>query len=334
MVRADLLRAKSIQAEVSYLTEIKRLGDVKRQEQQLGAIAQKKERQFWNEAVRAAAPNKEGAPSMGANAAASAERMWNAHGQLKDAHVRHAATNQKLQEGLVQVSLSSKRVEILQTLLTKASRQRAQRIESRSSEEITDLAVALKSMRSEGGGASLSKVTSKRPPVDEAVEGLERGSESKVETRSSFGGTIDPMSTRLAAPMAPAITPVVDSAPVMKVEALSQPQPVEVHALECSNGAKVSQLSIQCSLGANGPVTLSLVKREGEGLKVVIDPSASGLAGQISRDKSVIQSRLQAMGIKVSSLEVGQSDAADPNRAGMRRGSRRLFEDDDETTFA
>jgi hypothetical protein len=93
-------------------------------------------------------------------------------------------------------------------------------------------------------------------------------------------------------------------------------------------------LTVECSLGTRGGVSVALVKRDGEAIKAVISPEGNQLALTVQRDKALVLSRLQALGVRVGSLSVGdESSATSGDRAGQRM-KRRSREEDDESRIA
>jgi hypothetical protein len=172
MVRVENLRAKSLQAEVAYLNALRRLGELKRKEQQEHFALRKTERNFWSEAVRTNAHTISGRSQtlkQSANIPSQLERMRRAHNQLQQATDNHVGATHNLRTESRHLSASQKQLETLQKLVVKASRARANRIESRLSEEIADLAVAARRRsdgihRSDIVPASLTSHT--RPPLE------------------------------------------------------------------------------------------------------------------------------------------------------------------------
>lgn len=323
-LRVDVLRAKSIQAEVSYLNDIKRFSEVKRVEQQLGHAAEKKEKQFWNEAIKTLPANQALRPQAGPQNAAHLERMRYAHGELKDAQSRYQASCQKSQDTAAQLSNSSKRVEILQQLLVKAHRRVSRQNEARVSEDISDIAQSLKTATALRRSSSVQT----RPEGGAAVD-----RESVVNVaRGELGATCQPVS--VLAPPSSLAQGSVDLGEVNSLRATTTSPLLQVQHVECGTRHNVTELSIRCAVGADKSVSLSLVKREGEGVKVVLNPSCHVAAGVAVREKGVIQARLQALGVKISSLEVESGDPQGHKTSRSRRNRYASLGDDDESLVA
>ena len=76
---------------------------------------------------------------------------------------------------------------------------------------------------------------------------------------------------------------------------------------------------------------MSLMKADGGGIKVMLDPTGSRVASGIAHDKGILQARLQALGIKVSAIEVASPEGVE---SSLGRAGRRVRRDDDEERIA
>lgn len=323
-IRVDLLRAKSVQAEVSYLHDIKKFSELKQQEQHLGVAAQKKEKQFWSETVKTLPANNIHKPQAGPQSAILLERMRHAHGELRDAQIRYRTSCQQTREVATQMTNSSKRLEIMQQLLAKAQRRVSQQQEARVAEEVTDVAQLLKNPSLAARSVSARAVAEGSAAVDPDSVALVSGVES-------------PEANQPLPILAPPLVNTRDlsqSLDVGSVKAPVIPAALEVQTIECRTHQNGTELSIRCAIGSERSVSLSIIKREGEGLKVTLNPSCSVSAGVVVREKGLIQARLQAMGFKISSLEVETGGSQGSRAFRSRRSRTGGLEDDDETLVA
>jgi hypothetical protein len=340
MVRTELLRAKSLHAEVHYLQDLKRVGEVKRLHDQQSKTVREKENQFWKEAIKgqkhpsaqAASPE----PRTVQQTATQIERMWKAHGQLKEAHQKRETSAQKLQEGLTTLSNSKQRIDSLQKLVSKAEKIRANRLESRMSEEVAELVGTTRAIAALKGGFEERGVN---PSLSEAAKPPTTPVSLLVPMDDSLIPPASVIQKGIEAPHAQPTQPV-SFVPPTKVELsasraaeLSAPASpaLQIQTVQFEKHETHAALTVNASMGSASPVRMVITKGEGNGLKVLVDPGVGTLAGTLTRDKSIIQSRLQALGIKVSSLEVGSADTS-PQQA--RRNSRKHTTDQDEELIA
>jgi len=326
MVRSELLRAKSLHAEVAYLRDLQRVGDAKRLEQEQSSMLRDKERRFWAEAIKGRPANAAQPLSTPSHVQTTAqlERMHQAHSQLRAARRTHEHATQKLNEGLATLSTSQKRIEILEKLLAKAQRIKANKVESRLSEEVAELVTTSRSVMKVR--ATLSGETEPRDgaaltDVARETVALTKPQQPQVQAPAQLGITVQ-------APVLPALAATATS----RVAIPSTLGPVGGAGISDVSFSQVRNeptLSLKCNLGSQGVVGLRVTKAEsGGGLKVLIDPSAIGVASGVLREKGAIQARLQAMGIKVSTIELGASE----NDPSMTRGAKRsrLHAEEDE----
>jgi hypothetical protein len=294
MVRSELLRAKSLHAEVAYLRDLKQVSDAKRAADQHNNLRIDKERQFWTEALKAKAPSAHSSTAqipVSSNVqsfkqlADQLERMHRAHSQLQQAHKSQQAAAKNLHEGLVTLSGSQKRVEVLEALLVKAKRTRANQVESQLSEDLADL------------------VSTAKTVLDF------RASRSTTNTTSN----------------APQIQPTKNAGPLYQPQVVNQ---IGISNVAFTRDQGQPSLSLACAIAGGGSVNLQITKADKGGLKVVIDPSIGSVASGLIRDKLSIQSRLQAIGIKVSAIEVGVT--GDTTGAPKRAKRSQFSEEEDE----
>jgi hypothetical protein len=356
MVRTELLRAKSLHAEVHYLKDLQKVGDIKRHHDQQSKAVKEKENQFWKEAVKSRGKISDGhaaSPRTAEQTVNQLDRMWRAHSQLKEAHQKRESSAKRLQEGLATLSTSKQRIESLQKLVSKAEKLRANRLESRISEEVAELVGTTRAIA--GLRGKLEEGLIQAPPSNPSATnqpsqlqktpllqdlGPELGRD--LTTDQGPGQSQPDQASLLRLPNAnvaqsATIQPQPTQAlPVLRSESLATrsveaPAPLHVSNVEFQRNEHHSSLTISASVGMGSPVNLVITKGDSSGLKVLVDPGISGLAGQLSRDKGMLASRLQALGIKVTSLEVGPADDS-PQQA--RRNSRKLLTDPDEELIA
>jgi hypothetical protein len=222
---------------------------------------------------------------------------------------------------------------------------RANQIESRMSEEVAELVTTSRAI------TTLKKGTLSGDSISERVQSGEAlPPELTKDLEAQIDGNQQPFGQALQAAMAgvsnvaptptaqitrtetsgiPAIQSAASPASISPASAAIAPMQIQNVSFERS--AAGASLSVSASFGTLGPVGMTISKSESGGFKVVVDPGANALAGQLVRDKTAIQSRLQALGIKVSSLEVAELESS-PQQA--RRNSRRLSTDPDEELIA
>jgi hypothetical protein len=313
MVRSELLRAKSLHAEVAYLEDLKRVGDAKRAVDERDAVLKNKQKQFWSEAAK------------DAHIPTQLDRMRRAYSQVQEAQAKHERANETLKAGLEILSGSQKRIDVLDKMIGKAQRIRANQVESRLSEEVVDL------------------VNTSR-----AVHSLRRriGTEVRDNTECSsltagYGGDCARLmrpenSTNLS--VLPQNHYFTLSAPNSKL-----PQPVAstqgppqfgISNVSVASIQNQPSLSLTCAMGASGTVGLQIIKCEAQGFKVTIDPSAGSLASGVVRDRAAIQSRLRALGIKVDALDIACLDSTPGASKRSKRSTTSTKDDEDENTIS
>jgi hypothetical protein len=336
MVRSELLRAKSLHAEVAYLRDLKRVGDAKRHEEQQSQALREKERKFWAEAVKGKNPLNTSTAPAGQNpatamqASAQLERIHRAHSQLKEAHRTHSDAAKTLKDGLATLSSSQKRVEILEKLLAKAQRIRANQVESRLSEEVADLVTTsrtvmnLRNMRS-----------AEAEPRDDVLTSQSWRAESQGLDGDSIAQRVQSNTLASVVPTPAQTSPVAQQLPPATMHSVSNlgsthstsaPSQIGISNVTVRSTQSQPSIALTCTLPRSGSFGLQLTKAEGGGIKVLIDPSVGSIASGVLRDKGAIQSRLQAMGIKVTEIDIGVSDEA----AGIMKRTKRALASEEE----
>jgi hypothetical protein len=328
MVRTDLLRAKSLHAEAAYLHDLRRVSQSKAHEEQKQKVVQEKERLFWREAVRGKEfpQHTESAPPTSAASVQVLDRMWRAHSQLKDAFGQHRSVQRALHDSLSRLASSKRCCEVVQTMVDKAQLLQQARAESRLSDEIADLAGVLRRINTavdDTGAIPVDVASELSAPVQASTPRGDTGTAAFTPLLGAAMPTRPPLRS-VDQPIAPTNSGVVRS--VESVSGAVQVQSAEVH-----KGAQGLSLRVTCAIGNQGTLGMSLMKAEGGGIKVMLDSSGSRVASSITHDKGILQSRLQSLGIKISSIEVGRPDAVD---AYAGRTGRRVRREDDEERIA
>jgi hypothetical protein len=209
-------------------------------------------------------------------------------------------------------------------MVAKAERARANQVESRLSEEVAELASTAKAI------ANLRSNSAERGAqrVDDKFSALGQ-SDLALGDKPRELGQLNPL---MLQPQTVVAQNISTPTPTRGIEAISAPQPLEIHNVKFEHGENQAALSLQCALGNHGTVGVSIIKGDSAGLKVVVEPGSGVTASALLKDRAAIQSRLSALGIKVASLEVGQGETP---AFQSRSGSRKLSKDDEyEDTFA
>lgn len=338
MVRSELLRATSLHAEVAYLRDLKKVGDAKRIADQHGAVLQEQERRFWAEAIKGKAPLRATpSPHVGTpqadHARVQLERMHRAHSELQEAHQTHQKAVQSLQEGLVSLSGSKKKIEVLEKLLAKAQRLQANRNESRFSDEVADLVNTSQAVLNVRVTRSIEGEATPRLVAGEICEPIRLAADTVcAATPVSTAATCVSPASLQPIPLHPTphtLPPIQFTPPAT---ATTRCEPITISHLSYSTTGRQPQLSLSCSLGSRGTVGLQILRSESGGLKVFIDPTMSTVSSGVIRDKLSIQARLQAVGIKVNSIEIAPADDTTGTAKGTKRA--RLHEDEDEDAIS
>jgi hypothetical protein len=336
MVRSELLRAKSLHAEVAYLRDLKRVGDAKRVADHHNQVFGEKERKFWSEAIKAkVAPPGPAAgqvPPAGGNqgftevaaqlteVAAQLDRMRRAHSQLQQAQRSQQTANKTLHEGLMTLSASQKRVEVLEALLSKSQRIRANQVESRLSEDVADLVTTSRTVFRLRASRSADAQVDKPSSLEDGVFKLDTTSQpGNVTSQPSY--TNQPLSptiqNQITPPLQTSQTQIAQ--PIAALHQPSRANEVGISHVAFTREQGQTSLALSCAISGRGTVHLQVTKAGKGGLKVLIDPSVGAVASGVLRDKHSIQSRLQAMGIKISTIEVGvTSDTTGAPRRAKR----------------
>lgn len=326
MVRSELLRAKSLHAEVAYLKDLQRVGEAKRREQHQSGVLKQRELQFWSEAISEklsrTTPTK---PPSHQQVSFQLERMRQAHANLKSAHENYKGAAQSLQNGITKLSTSQKRIEILEQLLSKAQRMRANQVESRLSEDVADLVTTSRTISHVRAHLQTSNA--------QEVLGTEEcrhftgiGDSDKP----AFGRDLTAMTGSSPSHSIHAPRTILSPTDQMnaKVEGQSPHRNLEISNVTCTVTEQQPRVSLQCQLGNRGAIALHVTRAQAGGVKVLIDPSATTLGSGVLRERHTIQNRLQAMGINVKTIEIGSADDTSSALRHPKKSPRN--EDDDE----
>ncbi|MFN4896391.1 MAG: hypothetical protein ACK5HO_11440 [Pseudomonadota bacterium] len=337
MVRTDTLRAKSLHAEVAYLQDLKRVSDAKLCSDQKNLALRNKERDFWSEALGAHSPAKSAASQREQSAfnlqtCTRLERMRRAHSQLQDAHRASQSAASVLKDGIKALATSQKRNEILEGMIVKAERIRANQIESALSEEMANLVASFRLVKKTGLNFNLDRPSAELTPFTYNAERPTSRAEG-LECAPRFQNTLAPM-TRDISPGVPSAfsRPRSDLFRSGGVVVNSCPSPAQILIREVVIGSVNSQpsISLRCQLGARGAVSLQITKVETGAFRVVIDPGSA--TGGLIREKGAIQARLNSLGIRVAELEIAAPEGMPGIIKRLKRPSGR--EEDDERYIA
>jgi hypothetical protein len=240
--------------------------------------------------------------------------MWRAHESLKDALSKHSEALSKLKTGGERLASMQERVDVLQKMISSVNKQRAHRLENQNSDELGDLLASLvkikRAEKNEGGREGERwGATPSLPQPQVSNRHIEN-----ARLPESGHKTLD--RDRLS------------------VDGVAPGGPLSVQAVATESSANQQSLTVECSLGARGSVSVALVKRDGEAIRAVISPEGNQLALAVQRDKALVLSRLSAMGVRVGSLSVGDEAGAFPSDRAGQRMKRRSSEEDDEPRIA
>lgn len=335
MVNSDLLRSKSIHAEVSYLRELKRVSQAKQMEARQELAMRDKEQRFWSEAVAlkstpknpdSSSPIEPRGYQTNLEASAQVERMRVAHSKLKEATRSYREANNDLKAGMEALSNSQKKLDLIQGLIQKATRLRANQLEARMADEVVDLVNGSRAallnkdgLLSKKKGASFQEIT--KLDKDIFKDRLSNQvAQAPIQTIPSTQGVYS-ANSRFS--QVSAIN--TSSAPPAPTFGLSD--------LTCKSLAGEASLSLKCSFGAEGVVGLSLTRSEAGAIKVLIDPSNVSFTGTLLRDRSSIADRLQSLGLKVDTIEIGPVEPF-LEQSPLKRRKRLPGEEDHEDTIS
>jgi hypothetical protein len=240
--------------------------------------------------------------------------MWRAHDNLQDAAAKHGDVINKLMKGGERLACTKERIDVLQKMISSANRHRAHRLENQSSDDLGDLLASIVKKKRSTHGEIESEVT--RPEM------TARLIPHHTESRSAAG-------LRLFTPEGQH-----DEHKPPVLEGVARDSILAVRAVSSESAENQKTLTVECSMGTKGAVSVALVKRDGEAIRAVVSPEGNQLALLAQRDKALVLSRLQAMGVRVGSVTVGDDSlSASRERAGQR-AKRRLREDEDESRIA
>ncbi len=296
MVRPELLRAASIHAEVAYLRDLKHVGDAKRVADQHKAALGDKERRFWAEAIKAQVPPTQAALDLRRQIdQPQGSRQFTA--QLNRMHSAHSHLRQ------------------------------AYRSQQTAAKHLSD------------GLNTLAESKKRVEILASLVAKAQRIRANQVESRLS-DDTIDLVTTSrtlLHSRAAPAsmhaqTAQMFVAQPHAGHTQISGVNQVGISHVTFSRGQGQPKLSLSCAIVGRGALNLEVTRGEKGAVKVLIDPSVSSLASGILRDKYSIQSRLQALGIKVATIEVGTTN--DSAGAPKRTKRSQVQEEEDEGIIA
>lgn len=312
MSRVDLLRASSIKAEAQYRQELSSVRSLRHEESRERKRAAESRKEFWRHATVAAQTH--GATSSQQTPLSATERMWRAHETLKSALAKHNEALGRLQVGGERLASAHERIDVLQRMIGVAKRQHACRLENQRSDELGDLVNSLVRDRSRVRGES-------RP------EGEPQ--QLAIQPHQYLGSNAVGLPDRLAEQ-----STSLSQAESKSIERVSFDSQISVMNISTQDREQHKALTVECSLGAKGSVSVSLVKRDGEAMKAVVSPESTQLALSTQRDRALVLSRLNALGVRVGSLSVGEDvSSGGGDRAGQRM-KRRSRQEDDESRIA
>ena len=312
MSRVDLLRASSIKAEAQYRHELSSVRSLRHEESRERKRAADSRKEFWRQATVAAQTH--GTTSSEQNPLSATERMWRAHEALKSALAKHSEALGRLQVGGERLASAQERIDVLQKMIGAAKRQRSCRLENQRSDELGDLVNSLVRDRSRVRGESRPEGEPQQLPI---------------QPHQYLGSNRVGLPARLAEQSS-----APSQAESKPIESVSVDSHIAVTNISAQDQGQQKALTVECSLGAKGGVSVSLVKRDGEAIKAVVSPEGNQLAFSTQRDRALVLSRLNALGVRVGSLSVGEDvSSGGGDRAGQRM-KRRSRQEDDESRIA
>lgn len=292
MIRTEILRAKSLRSEISYLSDLKKAHQSAEIEAKKRADLDVSKRSLWSELSRVpSAPETSGkqadslkfAPEYGRPASAKLQRLHQAQEAMLVARKSHNEANETLNSQLAKTSISRERVSLLQKMIAKGEIDAKARVESKMSDELSELVVTNRVLRGcRVGGESMHS----------------SNSGSQLNTNGSSMHRSE----------------TVTGCPSSNISNTAR-----IETVGFSNVGDLPTLSIKCSLGAQAPISLSVAKDKTGDLKVVIEQSAIRSALGIKTESEIIKARLGALGLKIASVEIAQLDSEGPKKGRARR---------------
>lgn len=319
MTRVEHLRARSLQAQVAYVRNLERATTSSANERQCRNNLQQREARFWGEVTLAKTP---GTQEDRSHTITATKRLWEESRVLEGAKTGHAAAKAQLESELRSLVTARSQSEQVLKLLAKARREHAHKLETRLSEELGELAVALRA-RSKHSASAGAKLGRNQAPGGARLESSEPRRAQFSELRECTPQLTAP--THGLRPEAISTQTKVSALPV------GGPSAVDVHDVTTHCDGQRSTLSLSCSLPGKGSIGLSLVRDSNGAIGVSVDPRASALGLSISRERTALLSRLQGLGIKISSIEVAADDAPS---SSLSAGRKRQHREQDEELVA
>ena len=331
MVCSDLLRAKSIQCEVAYQRDLKSVADAKAIESQYQLAAREKEIRFWREALSARMCAKTRSSQGFLNrenqlsnleAVAQVERMRIAHLKFREAKDCHTQANKELKTGLESLAQSKKKIDLIQGLMDRAVRIRANQIEARLADEVADLVNGSRSAIANKGqtfGNSDKSVDVSSGQFTSAAINISRDTSNHSAHKGCESSSI-----KSAALLA---IPATDNSLSVGRGGI-HPTSLSLSDITCRSSGSEASLSLKCSFHSGASIGLSLTRSENGGIKVLVDPADSHLISNLGGENASLIARLKSLGIKVDVIEIGALIRQVPiaSYKGRKRGG---FEDND-----
>ena len=309
MQTSEILRAKALQAEVSYRVEMKQAGEAHSAVRTHKATVDSREQQVWRQVIRHFDGAEAGAR---ASRSVSIRNDWLHHAfrDLCDARAQHASSAQMLRHRLEVLSGAHQRRELIEGMIAAFNRRMVNTRGSRVADDIAEVASTSRAARGWMNAAS-----------SEDSESCHRLTRIEVSGTATQGRGDGP-----STPPAYCMAPIAESP-------LHYPAPMEVELIHTASSSEQVSVSVSCAVPGGGSVGLRVTKSDsGEGVRAIIDPSTGPLAARIVADKGSVVARLQALGVKLTSLDIGSDDVTNDGAARLpyRRASRAgdLYEDD------
>ena len=323
MIRADLMRAKSVKAASDHRREVVALGKSRVRDAQAREGVRKKENRFWQEIARASTASVVTGVSPGGTRAAALHRAMEAHHTLAKAKGAQRRIAGEIEGQVARVIKAEHIVTALEKARTKDRLIRAHKLAERHAEEVDEVAL----LRRGGNLSALLKPprhSELRADSDTAeVATIEGFCSQHIRQGDLSLGTESPAGSGLLG-TAPSTERGSSLAPHLVLQSVSTETKVEAVTLRVH--AETSGMPLSCRLEA----TATAPSRVG----IVLESPQPTLVRALEREQRGILRKLSESGIKVGGFEVRREVSMSRALSEFLRRGRRSKEEGDEHVIA
>ena len=304
-MKTELLRAKSRKSHLEYLDTLKELEITRCEQKRRSGVYRQKEKSFWSEVSSPSSKRAEKNSSVELRHSPELlGRLYQLQSELKDAHRNNSVICSEMQQKLLNVQSSKRRLDVIEEVLTRAVLSRKRKACEVLTEEIEGLALSAKL-----SGSKLVRKDSVRVHSNQAAfEQSDVGDHLRKDTE------LGPVQAQL--------TPVENNSTNSHIRKLGSA--IGVVPSVVTQDSTTKSIKLCGTEGHLKGVSIRVTKDQMQNIHVSVAlPPICDMPGRPSVDKLTIESRLGHLGVRISSLEFESgSSGADTSLLDYRRRKR------------